>query len=66
MGSPQNFGFLVFPKGETVSFIEYLYVLGPSKSDTTHIYDGPGYYYIKVLVANVEKWTLIIEAYIPE
>jgi len=51
------FGFLVYPEGETVVFIES--VLSPtSTSDSTYLYEGNGSYYIKVTGANLNSWTI--------
>ena len=47
-------------------YIETLMTMGPSQSDTTYIYKGPGNYYIKVSAANIEEWTLTIEAFVLE
>jgi cell division protein FtsB len=64
-GALAVFGFFVYPEGETVLFVESLSTMGPSQSDTTYIYEGPGNYYIKLTVANIVEWTLTIEAFIP-
>jgi len=61
-----GFSFLVYPEGEKVMYIETLMTMGPSQSDTTYIYKGPGNYYIKVSAANIEEWTLTIEAFVLE
>mgnify|MGYP000672153955 CR=1 FL=1 len=65
-GELAGFSFLVYPEGETVMYIETLMTMGPSQSDTTYIYKGPGNYYIKVSAANIEEWTLTIETFVPE
>jgi len=60
------FGFFVYPEGETTLYVESLATMGSSQSDTTYIYDGPGNFYIQLSAANIEEWTLTIEAFIPE
>lgn len=60
------FGFLVYQEGEKTMPVETLLTTGPSRSDATYIYKGPGNFYIKVSVANIEEWTLTIEAFVPE
>ncbi len=63
-----SFGFYVYPKGEEF-YIESLILFedeAGSKSDTTYIYEGPGYYYIKALCTNIREWTIIVEAFVPE
>ena len=60
------FGFFVYPEGETAMFVETLTSMGPSQSDTTYIYRGPGSFYITLSAANVEEWTLTIEAFVSE
>ena len=60
------FGFFVYPEGETVMYVETLTTMGPSQSDTTYIYEGPGNFYIKLSAANIEEWALTIEAFVPE
>ena len=57
--------FFVYPEGETVMFVGSLYTTGPSQSDTTYIYEGPDNFYIELTAANLDQWTLTIEAFIP-
>lgn len=64
-GDLAAFGFFVYPEGETVLYVESVSADGPSQSDTTYIYEGPGNYYIKLLATNIVQWTLTIEAFIP-
>jgi hypothetical protein len=53
------FGFFVYPRGETVMFVES--VLFPEgTSGTTYSYAGAGEYYIQVLVGNVKSWEVVI------
>jgi len=59
------FGFTVYPEAKTIMCIETLMTMGPSQSDTTYIYEGPGNYYIKLTEVNAEEWELTIEAFIP-
>ncbi len=58
------FSFYVYPEGEDIFYVESITAEGPSKSDETYIYQGPGNFYIRVVAANIEKWRLEIEAYI--
>jgi len=64
-GALAVFGFFVYPEGETVMYVESLSTMGPSQSDTTNIYEGPSNFYIKLSAANIDEWTLTIEAFIP-
>lgn len=59
------FTFSVHLEGETF-YEESLMAMGPSKSDTTYLYVGPGNFYIEVEASLIEQWTLTIEAFIPE
>lgn len=53
------FGFYVYPRGETVMYVEA--VLFPeSTSGTTYSYAGIGEYYIAVGCANVQSWEITI------
>jgi hypothetical protein len=55
-----TFGFLVYPRGETVDFVKS--VLFPeSTSGSTYSYAGPGEYYIEVLCANIKSWKITIK-----
>lgn len=65
-GTLAVFSFFVYPEGETVMFVESLSTMGPSQSDTTYVYEGPDNFYIKLTCANIDQWTLTIEAFIPE
>ena len=53
-----GFGFYVYPRGETVMYVES--VLSGSTSGSTYSYAGPGEYYVEVLAANLKSWTIII------
>lgn len=53
------FGFSIYPRGETAIYVES--VLFPEgTSGSTYSYAGAGEYYIKVSVANVKSWKVII------
>jgi len=56
------FSFFVFPEDETVGYVEFVQSSHPNGSDVTHIYEGPGGFHVKVNAANIDEWTLIIEA----
>jgi hypothetical protein len=51
----------VYSEGEKYP-IESVIATGPSKSDTTYIYEGPGNYYVKIR-AVVDQFKLIIDAF---
>ena len=53
------FGFFVYPRGETVGYVESVLV-PDSTSGTTYSYAGVGEYYISVTIANVRSWTITI------
>lgn len=63
-GSLAVFGFYVYPEGETVSYVESLSAMGSSKSDVTYIYEGQDNFYIELLAANIDPWTLTVQAFI--
>lgn len=53
------FGFFVYPRGETNSYVES--VLFPKANNgTTYSYAGPGEYYIKTNVGNINQWEITI------
>lgn len=54
-----GFYFFIYPRGETVDYVEALFSPG-STSGSTYSYAGPGEYYVEVLAANLESWTIII------
>lgn len=64
-GSSAVFSFFVYPEGETMSFVESLSAMGSSKSDVTYIYEGQDNFYVKLLAANIDPWTLTVQAFIP-
>ena len=64
-GSLAVFGFFVYPEGETVLFVESLSTMGSSQSDVTYIYEGPESFYVKLIVANIDQWTLTVQAFVP-
>jgi len=64
-GTLAVFGFFVYPEGETMMFVESLSTMGPSQSDTTYVYEGSGNFYIKLTSANIDQWTLTVEAFVP-
>ena len=53
------FGFFIYPRGETVSFVESC-LFPEGTSGSTYSYAGAGEYYIKVEAANIKSWTLTI------
>jgi len=56
------FGFFVYPRGETVFFVESVMAsIGGETSGSTYSYAGAGEYYIAVTVANVESWQITIK-----
>jgi hypothetical protein len=60
-GSPQaaNFAFLIYPEGETASFVCTADFAGVG-SDSTACHAGPGDFYAVVLSANLDSWSLEI------
>ena len=53
------FGFYVYPRAETVNFVEAMMTPGDTNG-STYSYAGSGEYHIKVICANVEDWTITI------
>ncbi len=54
------FGFFIYPRGETELYTEM--VLFPeATSGSTYSYAGPGEYYIKTNVANIDEWEITIK-----
>lgn len=64
-GSYAVFSFFVYPEGETTSYVEFLSAMGSSKSDVTYIYEGQDNFYVKLIAANIDPWTLTIQAFVP-
>jgi len=56
------FSVFIYPKGETVSYIDFIDASGASKSDISYIYQS-GEFYLKIITANLENWQITIEAY---
>jgi len=54
------FGFFVYPRGETVSFVESC-LFPEGTSGSTYSYAGAGEYYVKVTAANIKSWTITIK-----
>jgi hypothetical protein len=52
-------GFYVYPRGETAAYVESV-AMPSGTSGSTYSYAGPGDYYVKVISANIESWTIII------
>jgi len=57
------FSFFVYPQGETRQYIGTVYSAGESKEDQTYLYEGRGYYYLKIITANTGAWVIVVEAY---
>lgn len=53
------FGFYVYPRAETVDFVEAMIAPGDTNG-STYSYVGSGEYYIKVYCANIQSWTIVI------
>jgi len=64
-GSLALLSFYVYPEGETVFYVEALSMMGLSKSDVTYIYEGQDNFYVKLIAANIDPWTLTVQAFIP-
>jgi len=56
------FSIFIYPKGETVSYIDFIDASGASKSDVSYVYQS-GEFYLKIITANLESWQITIEAY---
>jgi len=54
----------VYPEGETALYVESITHSDGSGSDTTYIYTGHDSFYVAVIAANLEGWTLEIEEYV--
>ena len=54
-----EFGFFIYPRGETVFFVESV-IFPVSTSITTYSYAGIGEYYLDVTAASVKNWSIII------
>jgi hypothetical protein len=57
--------FFIYPKGETLMYVEYVSMTSimETKADLTYVYHGPGSFYIKVIAANLDLWLIKVEAY---
>ena len=53
------FQFFVYPRGETVNFVEAMVSPG-GIAGSTYSYMGTGEYYIKVYCGNIESWEITI------
>ena len=53
------FSFFIYPRGETVIFVE-LMLVPEGTSGSTYSYAGAGEYYIKVIADNVKSWEIVI------
>jgi capsule polysaccharide export protein KpsE/RkpR len=59
-----EFNVYIYRKGET-AYTEACMSLG--KNETTRIHDiEPGYYYLKIVQANLDQWNITVEVWIPE
>ncbi len=56
------FGLFVYPRGETLRFVESAYTIFTSKETSGSIYSyaGAGEYYIKVTAGNIKSWKAVI------
>lgn len=52
------FGFFIYPRGETVSFVES--VSFADEEGSTYSYAGSGEYYLEVIAANIEGWEVVV------
>lgn len=59
-----SFYLFVYPDGETALYAEYLSQSIPgSKTGLTYVYEGPGWYYLKLITANLGSWSVAVESY---
>ena len=59
------FSFFVYPEGETESYVESLSTTGANQMDETYIYVGQENFYIKLIAANIDHWSLAVETFVP-
>ena len=59
------FSFEVYRIGGNLPVYHLIPVIKPKGSDVTYIYEGPGEYYMKVNAVNCDKWSIIIEEWVP-
>jgi heme/copper-type cytochrome/quinol oxidase subunit 2 len=56
------FSFLVYPKGETKNYVELLMKTGKNEtSGTSYIHEGNKEYYIKIIAANIDGFTITVQ-----
>ena len=53
------FGFFVYPRGETVMYVEAIST-SDDTSGSTYSYAGIGEYYVEVICGNLQSWEIII------
>ncbi|OLD02727.1 MAG: hypothetical protein AUJ07_08125 [Crenarchaeota archaeon 13_1_40CM_3_53_5] len=58
-----SFSFFVYPEGETARYADSMSQDGLSKSDTEYVYHGPGGFYITVITANLQSWSITVQDY---
>ena len=54
------FGFFVYPRGETVMYVEAVSTSNDT-SGSTYSYAGIGEYYVEVICGNLQSWEIIIK-----
>lgn len=57
------FNLFIYPKGETELFIDMVYKMGESADDMTYIHQASGDFYLKINVANLQSYKIILEYY---
>lgn len=55
-----GFYFFVYPRGETVMYVESIMAGDGETSGATYCYAGRGEYYVEVLAANINRWEITI------
>ncbi|TET42225.1 MAG: hypothetical protein E3J66_03940 [Dehalococcoidia bacterium] len=55
------FYFFVYPRGETVMYVESVTAGEGETHGSTYSYAGPGEYYVAVLAANIEHWQITVK-----
>lgn len=60
-----EFSLFVYPEGETTFYVESLSTTGSYQVDTTYIYEGQDNFYIKIITADMDHWTMTVQAFVP-
>lgn len=62
-GDYAGFSVFAYPKGETALYTTSIYQTGANQtSGVTYVHEGPNDYYLKIASANIDSYTITIEA----